>query len=447
MVQRVLDTTGWMSSDLHVHAVNSSDSSVENTRRVANFMAEGVDVLLSTDHEVITDFAPIITELQGDGVITSMIGEEITTFTNGHFNAFPLVRNNTPNGGAFDHAGGENGPSLRMPQLYDGVHAQYPGSILALNHPRGAAGGVLTMLKIDTATLASHGDPADYGMAPDPNATVDDTRLFGPGFDTIETANGPSGSFAVLNDWMTFLSRGTVRTATGVSDTHGAFGSTGGYARTYAQVGVDAPADFNAKVFADAIRAQHAFVSNTPFIQFTANGKGIGDTVSVPSGGEIDLTVDVQGPEWMAIDRVEIYTHTTGREATNGDSNDSWPDDRIFAQHVLTTLTLEAVPGTTLRRVHQVEHFTVHPTADTWLVAMARGTTGSTMWPLHADRAMAYTNAILVDADGSGAYDQFPLNPGQPLSAPKPAPARHPVVPTATQFEAALVQIFSDKHP
>ena len=47
-----------------------------------------------------------------------MIGAEVTSFTYGHFNSFPLIRTDTPNGGAFDHAGGEDG----VP-----VHARRPG--------------------------------------------------------------------------------------------------------------------------------------------------------------------------------------------------------------------------------------------------------------------------------------------------------------------------------
>jgi hypothetical protein len=445
-IGRVVDTTGWVSSDLHVHAVNSSDSSIQNARRVANFVAEGVDVLLSTDHEVITDFAPIVTELQADAFIKTMIGEEVTTFSHGHFNAFPLTRNpSLPYGGAFDHAGGESGPTLRMPQVFDGVHSQFQGSVVQLNHPRGNGGGVLTLLKVDTATLATHGDPATYNMAPAPDATADDTKLFGPGFDLIETMNGSSPSYDVLNDWMTFLSRGTVRTASGVSDTHQAYGSTGGYARTYAQLATFTPAGF-----ADALRGHHAFVSNGPFIQVTANGKGIGDTVSVAAGAEVDITVDIQGPDWMQLDRAELYSYAAGREATNGDSNSSWPDARILDKHDLTAtaLTVEAVPGPGgLRRVHQVEHFVAHPAADTWYVVMVRGLSGRNMWPLHDDRPIAYSNAILVDADGSGAYDNFPLTPGQPLSAPRSQAAWKPVVPTQQQALRALWQLlYADHH-
>ena len=40
-----------------------------------------------------------------------------------------------------------------MPQIYAGIKAQHPGAVVQLNHPRGGS-GVLTQLKVDTATLA-----------------------------------------------------------------------------------------------------------------------------------------------------------------------------------------------------------------------------------------------------------------------------------------------------
>ncbi|MBL8952937.1 MAG: CehA/McbA family metallohydrolase [Myxococcaceae bacterium] len=453
-VGRVVDSTGWMSADLHVHAVASPDSAVPNLQRAANFLAEGVDVLLSTDHEYITDLAPAVRALGAENLMATMIGEEVTSFTHGHFNTFPLViRPGTSNGGAFDHAGGEENPTLRVPQLFSGIKAEHPGAVVQLNHPRGGSGGVLTALRVDTATLRTHGDPADYLMAPDPTATATDTKLFGEGFDLVETANGPTASWAVMNDWMTFLSRGTVTTSSGVSDTHDAQSATGGYARTYTFMNGDTPAQFTSAKFADAIRSNQAFASNGPFLRFTAkkvsggDSVGIGGTLSVASGEAIELTVDVTGLEWMQIDRVEIYSHAAGREAFDGESNGAWPEGRILQKHDITNPTIEAVPGSmALRRVPLTEKFMVSATADTWFVAMARGTTGRTLWPLHGGRAQAWTNAILVDADGSGRYDDFPLKAGQMLRAPKPKVAKPTVVPTVEQGEAAIRKLLSHKH-
>lgn len=458
---RIIDTPKWVSADLHVHAVNSTDSAVGNALRAANFLAEGVDVLLSTDHEWITDFAPVVRDLGAEGVMATMIGEEVTTFTHGHFNTFPIVRDPSfPNGGAFDHAGGEDAPTLRMPQVFSGIKEKWPGAVVQLNHPRGGS-GVLTNLKVDTATLATHGLPDAFNMAAAPDATAMDTKLFGDGFDLIETANGATPQIAVLNDWMTFLSRGTVRTTSGVSDTHKSYKDEGGYARTYAQVPNDAITQFLPAQFADAIRTQRAFVTNGPVLAFSAqklDGQGnpvgspvgIGETLSITPGQTVEFTLDVQGLEWMPLDRVELYSHAPGRESVNGESNVDWPDGRIFAKVDLdpTMLPLEAVPGAqNLRRVHVVQKFTATPMADTWFAGMARAINGRNLQPLHGSRPWAWTNAILIDADGSGKYDDFPLKAGQPLTVQPPERGpRQPIVPTERQMLEAISKIINHAH-
>ncbi len=457
---RIVDTTGWMSADLHVHAYNSSDSAVRNTVRAANYLAEGVDVLLSTDHEVITDFAPIVASLGATDLMATMIGEEVTSFTHGHFNTFPLVVDpSKPSGGAFDHAGGEDGPEYRLTQLFPAIRAKWPGAVAQLNHPRGGMGS-LTLLKADTDTLATHGDPKTYNMAPAPDATPEDTRLLGDTFDAVEVSNGATPNLAVMNDWMTFLSRGTVRASTGVSDSHHEYSDEGGYARTYARVGVDTAAQFKPADFAEAVRQHHLYVSNGPMLNFTAQKLDsggqptgtvaqIGDTLSVASGDTVRFTVDVQGLEWMQLNRVELYSHAPGREAFNGASNSDWPEGRILQKKELdpAAAPLEAVPGSaSLRRQHLVETFDVQVTSDTWFVGLTRATTGRPMKPLHNSLPFAWSNAILIDADGSGAYDDFPLKPGQPLRVSKTEPKPAPKVPSERDIVRAMIALLHHTH-
>jgi hypothetical protein len=257
----------------------------------------------------------------------------------------------------------------------------------------------------------------------------------------------------------------------------------GGYGRTWVRLGVDQSADFDPARFAVAMKAQCAISSSGQFItlkaqRFTGSADAgvasgpvaeVGDTLSVdPTAGEsVELTVEVQAPEWMNFDAIELYTHTTGREATNGDSNSAWPDNRILQKRVYdpSMLPIEAVPGLNgfaARRLHVTERFTVSPTADTWYVAMVRaGTASRGLAPMawggvsctagvctETDtRPWGFTNAVLIDADKSGKYDDFPIKVSQPLSLPpRPAPAAARRVPTIGEFEAALRKMLSHDH-
>ena len=98
----------FVSADFHVHSAKSFDSSVPITDRLSAFLAEGVEVLVSTDHDYITDYAPVIASLAAGDEIRSIIGNELTggnpvpadptqgglqAFPEGigHWNAWPLT--------------------------------------------------------------------------------------------------------------------------------------------------------------------------------------------------------------------------------------------------------------------------------------------------------------------------------------------------------------------
>jgi hypothetical protein len=471
-VARVVDSTGWMGADLHVHAVNSADSSVDNELRVASFLAEGVDILCATDHDYVTDYAPVNAALGGDVHMATIVGEEVSTFDFGHYNAFPLVRTaDHPYGGPVDWPGGE-GPTHRLPQLFDRIRADHPSAVIQFNHPRGRLGG-LSFLEVDTLTGASHAPPERFRMVADPAATANDTRLFSFGFDAVEIANGTSADNSLLNDYFTWLSSGRIKTATGVSDTHEAYNVAAGYSRTWLKIPSEDPRALTPTAFADAVKSHAAVASNGPFVRLSARkvegGAAVGDsvdiggTVSVPAGGELELKVDVQGPEWMRVDRIELYSHAPGREALAGAQNDAAPVPVATASLDAADSALEAVPGLPngFRRFHWVKSFRVSAASDTWFVATVKGSNGvAAMFPLgwtgtecsgdgcvaQSARPAAWTNAVFVDADGSGAYDDFPTKVPKSLRMRKvaaPGPAR---VPSAQEFDGMLRSLVRHEH-
>ena len=54
-VAHVLDTTGTISADYHVHMIDSPDSRVSRKNRVESYAGEGVDNIIATDHAYVTD--------------------------------------------------------------------------------------------------------------------------------------------------------------------------------------------------------------------------------------------------------------------------------------------------------------------------------------------------------------------------------------------------------
>ena len=58
--------------------------------RVHQFVADGVDLIVATDHNVIANYAPLVAELGVTDLLATATGDEITTKSWGHFGAFPL---------------------------------------------------------------------------------------------------------------------------------------------------------------------------------------------------------------------------------------------------------------------------------------------------------------------------------------------------------------------
>ena len=85
-----IDTTGWMSGDFHLHAEPSFDSGMPLGRRVETIAAEGVDYAASTDHDVLSNYAPWIKKFGLDKWLRTVVGSEISTLEIGHYIGFPL---------------------------------------------------------------------------------------------------------------------------------------------------------------------------------------------------------------------------------------------------------------------------------------------------------------------------------------------------------------------
>lgn len=121
-VNRVIDTLGWVSADFHVHGMNSHDSFVTHETRVLSMMAEGIELLTSTDHDAVTDFEPAVRALRAERFIKTQVGLEATTIESGHFLGHPLRYDALGyRGGGFNPWGLPAGPGVFCDLNNDGV--------------------------------------------------------------------------------------------------------------------------------------------------------------------------------------------------------------------------------------------------------------------------------------------------------------------------------------
>ena len=94
-IQHEVDTSGFISGDFHLHAAPSMDSGLKLSDRVTTLVVEGVELLSSSDHDVITDYRPTLLKLGLDKWATTQVGTEVSTLEIGHFLGFPLAYDHT----------------------------------------------------------------------------------------------------------------------------------------------------------------------------------------------------------------------------------------------------------------------------------------------------------------------------------------------------------------
>lgn len=376
---RAFETPGWIAADFHVHGARSLDSALGDRERLTAFVAEGGEVLVATDHEAVTDYAPQVRAMGLQGQIATVIGLEVTTeaktaaipHTIGHANAFPYradplaYRDGTPpNEGrrwrdilpALRSLPGE-----RVVQLN---HARYPG---ATYNPR----GFFTHLgwvgePYDPSKTLSEW-PNRILVDPDPVSGARDID-----FDAMEILNGKRSESYVdlLADWVSFLRQGIVMTGTANSDSHNLQQITG-VPRNYVAVPDDRVEAFDEAAFVQAVRRQRVTGTTGPFVEANLSGAGLGERFR---GADGVLNVRVQAPPWVPIEELRVLVD--GKPAV------TYPVDR---------------PGEW--------SIPLHFAADTFVIVEVLGSASPTYTAvLPGFKPLAFTNPIFIDANGDGEW-------------------------------------------
>jgi len=431
VLHRAITTPHYISADLHVHCINSVDSSMIEEHRVLAAVSEGLDVLQSTDHDFITDYGPTYSRLVSKGIvpkdsIQTSAGDEVTPNHYGHFNVYPLTPDlKDPDHGALDWSdshmevvGFDPDYNYSLNELIDMVHEDPGEEVIQVNHimdnPTGlllASGWVTTTAYSDFGVLplSSYADPVERRMTP---ATSSDFPLpFGasglvtPKFTALELVIGLNLNSENLlfrtsvPTWFNLLNLGYIVTAVADSDSHREIANIIGMPRNYIYSDID-PRDgagtshsqINLESYAAAINDHRVTISAGPFVEiFVTNDSGktasIGENIN---GKQHQVRVSVSAPSWAWFDTIEIYANTiplpaddeTGLplEGVAADPSEFYKPYHIprytyepikrFSLSAGTLESWEEVDGVITAAVS----FPFSVIEDTWIVAIAKGT-------------------------------------------------------------------------
>ncbi|MBI5480545.1 MAG: CehA/McbA family metallohydrolase [Deltaproteobacteria bacterium] len=390
-LERAVDTSGFLSADLHVHAARSQDTTAPLDGRVVAAAVSGLEVLGSADHNSETDYAPVIVAVGLEGRVASLVGNEISLDW-AHFSAFPLpFKPEEALGGAPPV---ETLPDFQNPDLvFAYAHGHPTQPVVQVNHPR-------------------YENPPSYFFTYwlDPEACTS-PFAFSYDFDVVEVLNGIEVRepylTTVVGDWLCLVRTGHRVTATGNSDSHGLRGLSPGYPRNYVYTGDDDPSTYAEARFMQALRDHRVVVSTAPFVTIESGDARIGDTVAA-TAGTLQIRVVVQAASWVPVDKVRVVVGGVVAHEL-----DVPPDGRPRLDQTVEVAT---------------------PT-DTFVVALAyadaflrRDVVGDIDMP-----PFAFTNPIFVDADGDGLVT--PLRGSPSGTGTPPASGATSVVPPLRAFE------------
>jgi hypothetical protein len=378
-LRHVVDTTGWMALDSHVHSRASIDSDMDLDERVRALAAEGVEIAVSTDHNYITDYRPYVARNDLIRWLHPIVGIEMTTLESGHFNGYPLRYQVGPiTHGAFEWA--RRTPSQIFQEMRDlGLHGPQD-TIVQVNHPRDSILGYYTQYGRDPLNATEiPGDFLDQFVKPTGPAFVapDGTTTFSFDYDAVEVLNGklyyevhhfrvpeelpegnlpspipPTGTIlrgadgtvaypGVVDDWFNLLNLGYKFVGVGTGDSHSGYDEAGQF-RTMVYVGVDSAAAVDDQMLVNGLRSRRVVSTNGPLVDFWINDPtrgAMGQTIEV-ADPTVSLTYRVTSALWIDVSRINVY-----RNGIIAFTRDIDPDRNLAADPFSETVSLELAHG------------------------------------------------------------------------------------------------------
>lgn len=303
---KVIDTSGWMGFDGHVHSDPSPDSTVWLPDRYRNGAAEGLEVIGHTEHEILVDSEPARLASGVASWIRGVGGEEVTATLPEHTNMIGVKADPNHRRGAPVKWFG-----LDLQQIFDAERARGAGFV-ALNHPRKGCNW-LCVIGYDRITLG----PAD--IDPTVLGLPASATLWTWDFDAVELLNGMDDNVfldakhpertGTFDDWMSFWNGGHFITGLAVTDVHG--DDPPGAPRTYFAVPSDDLAKFEPSWLIDAVKAGRTMAGAGAFARVSIDGKGPGELVpgSAVKDGKVELKVKVEAISGIDVTRVLVLVN------------------------------------------------------------------------------------------------------------------------------------------
>jgi hypothetical protein len=306
-LDRVVDTTGWLSTDYHSHSSPSGDNTASQRGRVLNLLAENVEFAPCTEHQRIDSYVEHLRYFGATDLVATTTGMELTAGPGdlNHQNAFPLEwKARTQDGGAPDTDGS---PEVQIERLKRWDNNS--DKIVQQNHPD----MVHMFFDADNDGNRDRGYTRMISFM-DCIEIHPIQAIFWKPF-TDKPRPGAGASESPRNNISTWLQMWNLGTGVpGVVNTDAHYNYHGsGWLRNYVASSTDDPAAADIMEIVAATRAGRIVMTNGPFLEAEVTSQlpsdavkgSAGQTVIAP-GGRAKLRIRVQCANWLDIDRVQV---------------------------------------------------------------------------------------------------------------------------------------------
>ncbi len=363
-INREVDTTGYVSSDTHVHTLTHSghgDCSMEE--RMLTLAGEQIEFPIATDHNKQISYEPLSRKLNVRQFFTPVIGNEVTTRL-GHFNVFPL-----PEGGPVpDHK------LKKWDEIFESIFELPQAKVAILNHARDL-----------------HSNYRPFGPRNHLSQTgenLENWRLRANAMEIINSGATQTDVLQLYHDWFGMLNRGLFLTPVGCSDSHDVSRYIVGQARTYIQAQDQDPGKIDVSQTIQNFVDGKVLLSYGLFTRIKVNSQ-YGPGELVPQSNDLEVSLTVSGPSWVSADQISLYA--------NG---------QLIRTEKIKSKKQGGIKWSGNWKVKKLPH-------DRHLVAIATGPgVVAPYWPLakpyqpdspkFEPQVVGSTGAVWIDADGDG---------------------------------------------
>ncbi len=379
-LKRTVDTRGWLSADFHSHSTPSGDNTSSQRGRVLNLLSEHIEFAPCTEHNRVTVYDPHLEHFQAFDRMLTCPGMELTgrPLPINHQNAFPLVPHPRTQDGGGPQADVDPVVQIERLAMWDNNSEK----LVQINHPN------IPQMVGDRDT---NGSPDGGFEKMFSFMDVIEVHPLDNIFKNPETLPNEREQGNAIFHWLQLMNLGYRMPAVVNTDAHWNFHGSG-WLRNYIKSPVEDPTKASVAELVHTCEHGNIMMTNGPFLEVTAAAERDGDTADVGDdlvapGGKLALKVRVQCPNWLKVNRVQVFIN--GQPAENVNFTER-THPQMFHQD--TVVFDQTIPIAVDRDAHLV------------VACAGEGKElGPVMGPDHGkDMPCAVGNPIFVDVDGGG---------------------------------------------